>query len=141
MSRELEAFKRIKDITYDRTNLYGIEVFREDLDLIETALNEKINIENRLDEIFENHNIKSFTELNERLCDYNELKFDDDLKQKKLKAFEIIKEKGVNAVIIKETDNANEYNELTRHHYRMLPLNQEEFIILKKALLWKKKKK
>lgn len=36
----LEAFNNIKNITYDRTDLYGIEVFRKDLDIIETALKE-----------------------------------------------------------------------------------------------------
>ncbi len=40
MSKELEAFENIKNITYDRTDLYGIEVFRKDLDIIETALKE-----------------------------------------------------------------------------------------------------
>lgn len=40
MSKELEALERIKNITYDRTELYGIEVYRKDLELIETALND-----------------------------------------------------------------------------------------------------
>ena len=40
MSKELEAFKRIKDITYDRVNLYGIEEYRKALDTIENALKE-----------------------------------------------------------------------------------------------------
>ena len=41
----LEAFERIKNITYDRTDLYGIEVFRKDLDIIEAALKRNIELE------------------------------------------------------------------------------------------------
>ena len=99
MSKELTPLEAF----YDLLSPIGLkEAGLKRYNLIETALKEKANIENRLDEIFENHNIKSFTELNERLCDYNELKFDDDIKQKKLKALEIIKEKGLPVQFIKE---------------------------------------
>jgi hypothetical protein len=96
MSKELDVLEHLEfirnyEIDEEHTTLNMVYVCKQSLDIIETVLNEKVNIENRLDEIFENHNIKSFTELNERLCDYNELKFDDEVKQKKLKAFEIIK--------------------------------------------------
>lgn len=131
MSKELQAFRKI----CKNLNSYEFsDEYKKNKELIETALNEKVNIENRLDEIFENHNIKSFTELNERLCDYNELKFDDDIKQKKLKAFEIIKEKGVEVGLIRESlytpSFYNSHFVDTRRH-----LTQEDFNLLKEELL------
>lgn len=38
MNKGLEAFERIKNITYDRTDLYGIEEYRKSLDTIEKSL-------------------------------------------------------------------------------------------------------
>lgn len=134
MSKELEAFERIKNITYDRTDLYGIEEYRKSLDIIESALKEKENIESRIDEIFSNHNIKSFVELNERLCDYNELKFDDDIKQMKLKAFDIIKEKKVDVGALYELD-LELYNQYAKEINGTPTLTKEEYDLLKEVFL------
>lgn len=123
MSKELQALERIKSHYKDKV---CIDVL-DDFDIIETALVEK-------EEIFENHNIKSFTELNERLCDYNELKFDDDIKQKKLKAFEIIKKKSVNIGLIKDKECTLEiYN--TMMLLKEWQLTQEEYDLLREVLL------
>lgn len=149
----LEALKKIKKERYmlifekrfphDHCPNFDLWFEKEcckDLNLIETALKEKINIENRLDEIFENHNIKSFTELNERLCDYNELKFDDDIKQKKLKAFEIIQRK---MPILYDILRSENYEFYMKHfgtyaeENTAYELTKEEFDLLKEVLLWK----
>ena len=53
---------------------------------------------------------------------------------KKLKALEIIKEKGVNIYFLKNTDNVDEYNELIQPHFGMKALTQEEYDLLKKVL-------
>lgn len=58
----------------------------------------------------------------------------DEVVDKKLEALEIIKEKGVNIRLLKETDNATEYNELIKSHYGMLPLSQKEYKLLKETL-------
>ncbi len=76
MSKELEAFERIKNITYDRIDLYGIEVFRKDLNIIEAAL-------------------KELQECREMMRRFNEACVPmilDNETEKKLKALEIIKE-------------------------------------------------
>lgn len=90
-----------------------------------------------LNEIFENYNVKSFAELNERLCDYNELKFDDDIRQKKLKALEIIKD--LLFTIFDEIAFNDEKNEiLFSDHYGVVFTrqykNKETYDLLKEAL-------
>lgn len=130
MSKELRAFRKIcKNLnSYEFTDEY-----KKNKELIETALNEKVNIENRIDEIFENHNIKSFTELNERLCDYNELKFDDDIKQKKLKALEVIKSSCEFDFI------ESSVNEKTTYEIHIRPKNKEQLLFNCLAIFLKTK--
>lgn len=53
---------------------------------------------------------------------------------KELKALKIIEKKGINIRLLKETDNAMEYNELIKSHYGMLPLSQKEYELLKEVL-------
>lgn len=155
MSKELEKLSPLEIINIklkDKNNKYDRRVVNcngeylylikeEELDIVETALNEKANIENRIDEIFKNHNIKSFTELNERLCDYNDLKF-DDIKQKKLKALEIIVKKKVDMVILDRAlyieGSHHYYNKEIKKHlwvYEDKLLTKNEFDLLKEVLL------
>lgn len=54
--------------------------------------------------------------------------------EKSLKALDIIKEKGVNIRLLKETDNVKEYNELIKSHYGMFRLLSKEYKILKEVL-------
>lgn len=146
MSKELtplEVSKQLKDFvlefvknSLDRRFIIG------SFDIIETSLKEKENIENRLDEIFENHNIKSFTELNERLCDYNELKFDDDIKRKKLKALEITKNTRVDTNLIKFSKDYDDYCGLEvikllgeKEIPKQKGITEEEYELLKEVLL------
>lgn len=124
MSKELtplESFERIKNITYDRTDLYGIEEYRKSLDIIETALKEKENIEKTINELF-SENGKVITTI--------------DIK-KQLKAFEIIKDKGVDVLKLKECKRCkkpDEYNKRTCYSYHN-ELTQEEYDLLKEVLL------
>ncbi len=59
--------------------------------------------------------------------------FDDDLDiiEKELKAFEIIKEKKVNVIILMGCDSVEEYN---KHPLSWKKLTQEEYDLLKKVL-------
>lgn len=108
MSKELDAFERIKDdleyvtrLDYVspivrgevRDELYKI-YHRElpDLEIIETALN-------RLEKLEE--------------------------------ILKIIKEKGINTFCLENTDNSDEYKELTKSHLGMKRLTETEFNLLK----------
>ena len=114
MSKELEALDRLFN-----SNLNNYE-YRKEYDLIETALKvyEKIKLEYSEIKIYHYDLLKE----NERL--HNQ-------KAKKLKAFEIIKDKRVNADWLLETENVEEYNESLYND-----LTQEEFDLLKEVLLW-----
>ena len=135
MSKELEALNKLKR---DLSEHYLSDTAKDTLyQIIETSLNEKTNIENRLDEIFKNHNIKSFTELNERLCDYNELKFDDDIKQKKLKALKVIEELFDFHFALRFPSNQSMLritNKQTNEYWE-IPVAEEKYNSLKKVLL------
>lgn len=97
-----------------------------------------------IDEIMSNHNCSNLSELNEKLCDYEESKFDDDLKQKKLKAFEIIKEKRVNIDGVIYFLKNEKYRDRVCHWYNGFSididkeperaLNEEDLICLKEVL-------
>jgi len=133
MSKELEAFKRIKSITYDRADLYGIEVFREDLNIIEKALKRLTYIdENRLSDE-DIHIVQGMT-------------FKDKVKCiKKLKALEIIKDKKVDCnTLIFYLEKHNEtghidyafdsYNDYAKDSDKP-QLTKEEFDLLKEVLI------
>lgn len=117
----LEAFNNIKNITYDRTDLYGIEVFRKDLDIIETALKE--------------------TEMLKE-CYKNELKnsaYYNNLALKYKRALEIIKREPSEVIeIITTYDTWEEYikdypiSDRTIWH---IIKNKSEFDLLKEILL------
>lgn len=131
MSKGLEALKNIeKEIQdyegFDENTYHQMD--RTRFIVIETELNEKINIENRLDYIFSKHHIRSFTELEERLGDCK-IASQDDIK---LKALEIIRKKGVNLFKLKMCDSVEEYNKLCNS---ASPLTQEEYDLLKEVLL------
>lgn len=145
MNKELEALNDLINFigSGEIANTHELcEYVAKRKDIIETALKEKENIESRIDEIFSNHNIKSFVELNERLCDYNELKFDDDIKQKKLKALEIIKKKRVECWLLNSVflngDKVEIYNELLKLKHN--ELTQEEYDLLKEVCCYDKKR-
>lgn len=117
MSKELESFERIKNITYDRTDLYGIEVFRKDLDIIESALIDYEETDNQLYDLFEKFRINNRKDL-----------------LKKLKSLEIIKEKNINVRGIINSPTLEHYIDhcMPRHSEE---LTQEEFDLLKDVLL------
>ena len=119
MSQELEALKSIKEeLKFFYKDEFEITKYVKEFEIIEKTLK-------GINEILENHNIKSFTELNERLCDYNELKFDDDIKQKKLQAFEIIK----------KYFWLDDFQDFVALNGRLPKSLKEEFDLLKEALL------
>ena len=83
--------------------------------------------------------IKALDIIEKELKDYENLKLkhrsmqDEVLNDfKKLKALEIIKEKGVNLYKLKMCDSVEEYNKLRNSD---LPLSQKEYDILKEVLL------
>ena len=115
----LEALNELKYISLDNESsewIYVKDIYKEEVSIIET-------------------------ELNERLCDYNVLKFDDDIKRKKLKALEII------AGISKQTthfrliqrnmgnDEFNYYLAIDNCEYRLK--DKKEYDLLKEILLCK----
>lgn len=109
----LEALKRIRQETCPAT--YNQDFDKEECcDIIETALK-------RLEQLEEEK--QSF----------------DRVIEKKIKAFEIIKEKRVDIVPLLEYHNAEEYNKWvwTRSHYTYPPseITQEEYDLLKEVLL------
>jgi len=107
MSKKLSPLEAYKKVSdYCREWL----TFDKELDIIETAL-KRLESVDRVGEMF--------------CCDVD----------KKLKALEIIKEKGVNIYLLNETDNVEEYNELIKSHYGMKQLTQEEYDLLKEVLL------
>lgn len=77
----LEALAKVRDCLYPWASDN-----QKAFDIIETALKD-------INEIMSNHNCSNLSELNEKLCDYEELKFDDDIKRNKLKALDIIIDK------------------------------------------------
>ena len=123
MNKELQA---LEDITLYLNANEPKGLYCKNIETIKNALIE-------IDEIFENHNIKSFTELNERLCYYNEIKFDDDIKQMKLKALDIIKAKRANVCLLLRCATVERYNKGIC--YEAKHLTQEEFNLLKEVLL------
>lgn len=139
MDEELERLKNIHD-SWNCCNPNSNGCDEKDFEIIEAALKEKENIESRIDEIFSNHNIKSFVELNERLCDYNELKFDDDIKQMTLnhwvKALKIIKEKVMSLVSLDDGKICNgHYRVYDGELYMHNELTKEEYDLLKEVFL------
>ena len=112
MSKELKAFERIKNITYDRTDLYGIEEYRKALDIIETAL--KANQE-RIEELEETNHLMFIREHENT---------------KKLKALEIIKE----IIPIEEEDFFYD-KETDTYFFIGHKVSEEQYGLLKEVLL------
>lgn len=119
MSKELEASKRIRKLL---ENKYGLLIYADDLDLIETALKRLENYEQNEDF---NKDVLNYAFLNEQD------------KIKKLKALDIIKEKKVNVLMFICYANSGKngfkmYNQaMENEEWR---LTQEEFDLLKEVL-------
>lgn len=113
MSKELDAFR----------------IMVKDNDLELPYHNTIIAIENALKRLEENDLFAK----NQSKNDFIGIKVDQHEKdQKKLKAFEIIKKKGVNLYKLKMCDSVEEYNKLCNSD---LPLTKEQFDLLKEVLL------
>lgn len=115
MNKTLEALNRIKNIpilsTPESTQKIFYDKHKKDLDIIEDALKRKEELErmhtNALDKIAKD--------------------------RKKLKAFDIIKEKNVDVQLLKDSKNLNDYNWCV--HTKDRALIQDEFDLLKEVLL------
>ena len=110
MSKELEALERIRKARYFvdfELNANVGEDYKEELDIIETALKENIELKKCIDLIG-----------------------DIETNNKKLKALEIIKEKKVYPSFLLNTKNLEEYNKEV-----IQKLTQEEYDLLKEVLL------
>ena len=133
MNKELEALEVIKHTTdLDRPN--ELNGYKEELDLIETALK-------RL-EGYENHTTFTMVyqinalwdeneELRKRLNEMYELQEKYYLDQRKLQALEIIKEKEVNVFIFLHSGDLETYNDMVEENRK---LTQEEYNLLKEVL-------
>lgn len=102
MSKELEAFERIKNHTlsytggFYRTLTDSREKEVEDLDIIESALKDNLGFRKALEFLRED-----YQKLEEKVNDLERIIKEPDTTIKKLKAFEIIKEKEVNVQYFK----------------------------------------
>ena len=130
MSKELEAFARIKNITYDRTDLYGIEVFRKDLDIIEAVLknedSEKFELIRQVRELKDD--VASLESCNSKLL------IEKEEYKKAAEIVDLMIKKGVNIVLLDylyhmNPDNAFEtYNKEMRQNWNDLyELNRDQF--------------
>ncbi len=132
MTKGLEALEIIVDRLaikkYDESgNLtYWKSTIDEEYQVIEKELKD-------VDEIMSNHNCSDLIELNEKLCDYEELKFDDDVKQMKLKALEIVKKKRVHTRMLQMVNDDFTYLDYNKQFARepSEDLTQEEYDLVK----------
>jgi len=113
MTKGLEAFRKIKEYL---VNLQ-FHFLEEELFTIEKELKENEMLKQR------------FGELDDKCC---VLYLKNQENQKKLKAFEIIKDKDVNPIDIRCCDTVEQYNVKENGN---IPLIKEEFDILKEVLL------
>ena len=127
----LEAWERIKKA---ETIYVGCvsdihTKYPKETDIIETALKELEGIKNG--------SIRLSVNSGENYVAMPKYQYEQDLK--KLKALEIIKDKGVNVYYLKYTEDAYDYNRCIRGNlqacFRLKELNQEEFNLLREALL------
>lgn len=119
MSKELEALKRL----YKHSNYgFGKHSPDEDYELVETALK-------RLEEL-EIVNSEQFKE--KCVQDNLAMTFELNVANKKLKAFEIIKEKNVDVAWLKCPTTIEDYNDALFSNQK--ELTAEEFAFLKEVL-------
>ena len=125
MSKELTPLDALEEIKHT-TDLYRpneLNGYKEELDIIETALKDYQVLKNKYDV------------LETEYCDQQRsmLKY-DEVKDKKFKAFEIIKEKNVNVFYLKNANSVEEYN-IGLDLPKIWQLTQEEFDLLEEVLL------
>ena len=131
MSKELEALARIKKEMIYQLQTKGEGIVDDDFHLIETALK-------RLEELEKPKEIAGTTTISEA-TKQSLLEWCPDI-EKKLKAFEIINKKMVDAYWVKFSRKASEYNSEMRNQcglsdYEPFLLTQEEFDLLKEVLI------
>lgn len=133
MSRErtaLETFALIKNVTYDRTDLYGIEEYRKALDIIETVLknedSEKFKLIQQVRELKDD--VASLESCNSKLW------IEKEEYKKAAEIVDLMIKKGVNIVLLDylyhiNPDNAFEtYNKEMRQNWNDLyELNHDQF--------------
>ena len=130
MSKELESFERIKNITYDRTDLYGIEVYRKDLDIIEAVLknedSEKFELIQQVRELKDD--VASLESCNSKLW------IEKEEYKKAVEIVDLMIKKGINIVLLDylyhmNPDNAFEtYNkEMRKAWCDLYELNCDQF--------------
>ena len=106
MTKELEALKRIRKLLEDK---YGLLIYVDDLDIIETALKEYEGAKKHIEAL-------------------NKERIDSALK---LKALEIIKKKRVNLEYLKCCENYEQYKTICSYFNE---INQEEYDLLKEVV-------
>ena len=116
MSKGLEALKEIKKRFGFPINDKFACISKNELDIIETSLKENAELK------------RANFELEERIGFLLTYKGEDE---NKVKAFEIIKEKGIVVQFIKETNSVEQYNAVISG-LLLKPLTQEEYDLLKK---------
>lgn len=121
MSKELEALKFIKNVEVEigndlntATKVFELNhEYDKAFEIVETAL-------------------KDYDMLAE---EYHLMRKDYEQDRKKLKAFEMIKEKRVDIELLMKTQNASDYNKFSKNVNQSHNLGQREFDFLKEVML------
>ena len=136
MSKELEkAFNKIKNISCYMGGEYigeSFEVYKDELDLIETALKNYEELTNKPIILYGRTHGYTQALIDTIRKNYKEVKITNLEDEKKLKALEIIKNKNVSICWLKACKDRAEYNDLVDKEEQ---LTKEEYDVLKEVLL------